>query len=377
MEISRRAFASALAAAGALPLAGVARASAHAHDVRFLASVSARDGADAFAGFADDGDLVFRHALPGRGHGVTLHPSRPEAVIIARRPGAFMLAVDLSTGAIIKTVASAPGRHFYGHAAFSADGATLFATENDYDNAAGAIGVYDAADTYRRLGEWPGLEIGPHELALMPDGRTLAVAIGGIQTHPAQGREKLNLDTMQPALAYFDTMDGRMLFRTALSPDLHQLSIRHLDIAADGRAALCMQYEGPERDRVPIAAVQSGDGAIQPLDLPDRVASRTHNYAGSVRFDRTGRVVAVTCPRGNMALFWDLAEAGRFLGRVAIFDGCGLTALEQPGCFAIASGAGGLTLVDALAPDGPLPRARIGGDSEAVSWDNHMTLAHS
>lgn len=376
MEINRRAFASALAAAGVLPAFSATRARANTHGARFLASVSAPDGADAFAGFAADGDLVFRHALPGRGHGVTLHPQRPESVIIARRPGTFMLAVDLSTGAIVQTLESPPGRHFYGHAAYSADGATLFATENDYDNAAGAIGVYDAAGPYRRVGEWPGLEIGPHELALMPDGRTLAVAIGGIQTHPAQGREKLNLEVMQPALAYFDTIDGRMLFRTALPATLHQLSIRHLDIAADGRTALCMQYEGPKRDRVPIAAVQSGDGPIQILDLPDHVASRTQNYAGSVRFDRSGCVVAATCPRGNMAVFWDLTEAGRFLGRVAIFDGCGLTALEQPGCFAIASGAGGLTVVDALAPDGPEPRAHIGGGSDTVSWDNHMTLAN-
>ena len=37
------------------------------------------------------------------------------------------------------------------------------------------IGVYDASDGFRRVGEFPTHGMDPHELLPMPDGRTLAL----------------------------------------------------------------------------------------------------------------------------------------------------------------------------------------------------------
>ena len=58
----------------------------------------------------------------------------------------------------------------------------------------------DATDDYRQVGELPAHGVGPHEVVLMPDGKTLAVANGGIRTHPDRDRVPLNLDSMQPSL---------------------------------------------------------------------------------------------------------------------------------------------------------------------------------
>src|SRR5438552_1061500 len=80
------------------------------------------------------------------------------------------------------------------HGAFSADGSLLYATENDNLTGSGLIGIYDATAGYRRLGEMSSRGIGPHDLALMPDGMTLAVANGGLRTLPESGREVLNPD---------------------------------------------------------------------------------------------------------------------------------------------------------------------------------------
>ena len=41
------------------------------------------------------------------------------------------------------------------------------------------IGVRDALDGYRQIGELPSFGIGPHEATLMPDGKTLAIAKAG------------------------------------------------------------------------------------------------------------------------------------------------------------------------------------------------------
>ncbi|MGF1626440.1 MAG: DUF1513 domain-containing protein [Alphaproteobacteria bacterium] len=367
--ISRRSLLAGMAAAGLLPAPAGAAGSA-----RYLSSVGDAAGRHAFAGFDGAGRLAFRQPLPDRGHGVTLHPYRAEALILARRPGTFLRAVDLATGAVIHAATSPPGRHFSGHAVYSMDGARIYATENAYEAATGVIGVYDADNGCARLGEFACHGIDPHELALLPDGRTLAVAIGGILTHPDSGREPLNLATMAPALVHLDAEDGRLLFRTALPPALHQLSIRHLDVAADGTIGLCMQNAGPEQAPVPVAGVQRGDGPIRLLPLPEQVARRTANYGGSVKFDAEGRVLAVACPRGNMALFWDVAEE-RFLGRAASFDGCGVAALPGPGRFVIASGLGGLSAIDALTAEGPAATALAGADADSFAWDNHLAFA--
>src|SRR5690606_5565070 len=76
-----------------------------------------------------------------------------EVVAFARRPGRFALVFDPLSGEPARQIAAAEGRHFYGHGAFSRDGRWLFACENDYENARGCIGVYDATAGYRREAE--------------------------------------------------------------------------------------------------------------------------------------------------------------------------------------------------------------------------------
>ena len=127
----------------------------------------------------------------------------------------------------------------------SPTGRILFATENDITRGQGVLGLYDAADGYRRIGELPAHGIGPHDIALLPDGRTLAVANGGILTLPETGRAMLNLDSMQPSLNLIEAASGRLVEAQRLAPELHQLSIRHLAQAPDGLIAAGHAVGGP------------------------------------------------------------------------------------------------------------------------------------
>src|SRR3546814_10690678 len=69
---------------------------------------------------------------------------------------------------------AAAGRHFFGHGVFLPDGRRMLATENHYEAGHGVLGVYDASDggDYRRIGEFPTGGVGPHEVVLLPDGRS-------------------------------------------------------------------------------------------------------------------------------------------------------------------------------------------------------------
>ena len=143
-------------------------------------------------------------------------------------------------------------RHFFGHGVFSADGKLLYTTENDYAHAQGIIGIRDATDGYRQIGEFSARGMEPHDVQLLADGRTMVIANGGIKTHPDSGADELNLPDMKPSLVYVDLATGDLLEEQSLAADLHQLSIRHLALAANDTVVFGCQYRGPEENTPPL-----------------------------------------------------------------------------------------------------------------------------
>ncbi len=204
-------------------------------------------------------DAVVSMPTGFRGHGLAVHPLREGIVVmVARRPGTTLVLADLSTGEELARVEAIEGTHLFGHAVFSEDGTRLYVTEGDVAAGQGLIGVRDA-ETLDLIEHYPSYGVGPHELALMPDGDTLVVANGGILTRPDTGREKLNLDTMDPTLSYIDRHTGDLLEEVRL--DESKSSIRHLAVRADGTVALGVQLQrevASTTDPVPLGENRSG-----------------------------------------------------------------------------------------------------------------------
>jgi hypothetical protein len=173
---------------------------------------------------------------------------------------------------------------------------------------------------------------------------------------------------MTPSLAYVDARDGRLLREFRLVPELHQLSIRHLALAADGTIAIGMQFEGDTEAVVPLVGVQRGGDEIALLSAPDTALRKMHNYCGDICLDCSGRTIAASSPRGNTICFWDLPTA-QFLGAVALIDACGLAPLPDPDRFLITSGTGALYLVDGRRSGVETLVSDIDADGR---WDNHV-----
>jgi hypothetical protein len=367
MRRGRRAFLSALggglvATVGLYP--GKGRA---AQGVLFIGCGADADGHFVAAGLDANGAIQFELPLPARGHGAVFRRTRSECVVFARRPGTFAGIVDIGSGTLRHWIEAIPGRHFYGHGAFSADGGTLFAAENDYDTGRGVLGVYDATDRYKRVGEVPSHGIGPHEVRLMPDGVTLAVANGGIRTHPDQDLANLNVDTMAPNLAFVDARTGARVGGACLPQRLHKLSIRHLDVDRGGRVALAMQYEGDQRDRMPLVGLYDGDGAIRMFRAPESDERRMRQYTGSVAFDVSGEILAASSPRGHVVTFWN-ARTAAYLCQLAATDASAIAPTGTPGTFLIAGGDGAVRLIDVRTGAGAILQTPNG----PVRWDNHL-----
>lgn len=325
--------------------------------------VGCRIVGDGFAVSAVDGRGALRWSLPlpDRGHSVTFHPTRPLGVVFARRPGRFAVVFDHDAGTVVRRIDAAPDRHFYGHGTFTADGRFLLTSENAYATGDGKLSVRDADDGFRQVGELASHGVGPHDVRLMPEGRTLAVANGGIRTHPDFARRKLNLADMAPSLSFLDTETGRLLEDFVLPPDLHQLSIRHLDVTADGRVGVAMQYQGPADHAVPLVAVCDGSG-LRPFEASTALSRELRHYTGSAAFDSIGRHLAVSGPRGDLVTIWDSRD-GRLTARLDVPDGCG-----------VAGSGDGFVLT---AGDGRVrrwsPRAGLVAMKKAAGgWDNHL-----
>lgn len=307
-------------------------------------------------------------ALPDRGHGIAVSPDRHRLMAFARRPGTFALLIDPYDRAEPMVLTAEPGRHFYGHGTFSADGRLVYAVENDYQAARGVVGVYDVSGPgVRRIGELDTFGVGPHDILLAGDGRTLVIANGGIETHPDRGRDKLNLDTMSPSVVFLDSRTGDLLTRHALAQDLHQLSLRHMAADREGLIWVGGQYEGDPAETPPLLTRLGRDQAPVLFETPDKLRGTLDNYIGSVVANANGDVIATSAPRGGQVMFWSTAD-GAFLGAAPVVDGCGVAPLDDRG-FLISDGAGGLScLADVTAM--PEVLARPAG----VAWDNHMAV---
>jgi hypothetical protein len=366
-EINRRNFLALLGACSVWPALAVSAAREAVGDGALY--LAARKNGSHFeaALFDEYGRDRLVVPMPGRGHSFAIDRARGRAVAFGRQPGFFAVAFDLAGNRAPQALSMAAERHFFGHGVYTPDGKLMVATENDFEAGRGMLGVYDASTGggYRRIGEFSTAGVGPHEVVLMPDGRTLCVANGGILTHPDYGKLQLNPDDMLPSLAYVDVQTGDLLEQVFLAPALHRSSIRHLVVDAAGAVWFGCQYTATDARR-PALVGRHRRGAQPVLCAgPDETLRGMKNYVGSLATDSTGTILATSSPVGGCVVFWD-TRSGRCMGSREIFDGCGVAAGPKEG-FLVSSGQGALVM------------SGVQGDQRALhkpaadlSWDNHL-----
>jgi hypothetical protein len=366
MVIDRRQILQGLAAVVAANLAPAA-AKAKGAPLYISCRMDAEGKASA-AMFSSEGEDLFSTILPSRGHDATARPASGEVVVFARRPGNWFIVVDAARGRVVSTVLAAKDRHFYGHGVFTPDGRLLYATENDTVSGNGVLGIYDAGDGYRRIGEISSRGIGPHDVAFLPDGRTLVVANGGLRTLPGTGREVLNKDDMKPNVALIDWAHDQTLATFELEPRLRALSIRHMAIARDRTIAFGCQYQGDPNDLPPLVGTVSATGKVTLFGMPEVELLGMANYVGSMSLDSSEEIVAATSPQGGSVALWNRVS-GEFLSRERMSDVCGVAALPQARDFLLTSGNDGVRALT----DGAETLSRISSDRlQNWIWDNHL-----
>ena len=351
---TRRGFLASLLAASALP----SLSWGDAGSPNYLAAAKRADGTFALHGLTAQGVTLFSIALPARGHAATAHPTRPEAVAFARRPGTYAIILNCANGAVITRLTPPQGSQFNGHGVFSQDGQILHTSEVIADTSEGRIGLWDAADGYRRIGSWPSGGIGPHDLKRLPGSASLVIANGGIQTDP-QDRTKLNIDTMRPNLTYLDAA-GQITDLIELGPEYRQNSIRHLAIAADSTVAFALQWEGDPAEPAPLLGLHKQGLAPQLCTVPEAEMFVMQGYAGSIAFDPAGLEVAITSSHGGAVQIY--GRDGTFISGILRADASGIAATSN-----------GFLLTDGFGTVSSIIDHRLVPMTQGNAlWDNHL-----
>ncbi|WP_420410509.1 DUF1513 domain-containing protein [Hoeflea sp.] len=351
--LERRAF---LAGAGAAFVAGLSPRSADAFDRSEMLFATAYMDESRSYGFAlvnQQGELVYRETMPGRAHGFTWSEQAGKAVAFARRPGTFAIAFDPIHRNPPVLFHTPEGRHFYGHGVFSRDGQTLYAAENAFDAGLGKIGIYDARGSFARIGELDTYGVGPHEIIMMPDGRTLAVANGGIRTHPDFGRAKLNLAEMRSQIVFINARTGERRGDFGVNSEDQRMSLRHMVPGRDGSLWIGGQYQGDALAPVSPVLRLDGNGDLRPIEMPEPAAAILSDYVGAVAISPDGRFATFSSPKGGGYVTIDVAT------RMPVAQ------LTQPRTSGIAAGSAGVIASS--------EHGRIGLNDHPLHWDNHIT----
>ena len=331
------------------------------------------------------GEIRNKLNLPARAHEVFKHPKLELLCVVARRPGKYISLVHAKTGSLIKTISPSKGHCFYGHGLFSQDGRFLVTSEQDIESGEGRVTVRDCSKEFKIAKQYSSHGIGPHEIKLSFDGKTLVVANGGINTRPSEGRAKLNLDTMQASLTYLEFSTGKLLEQRTLPKDLHQLSIRHIDINHKDQVVIAMQYQGDKTDQVPLMAIHTQSEEIRFLKAPPSAYEAMKHYCGSVKFDQSGQYAATSSPKGDLLTLWDISK-GEFIDKIRCRDVCGIAALKDE-AFIISNGMGKLyqyTIKERQFVSLSTPRKSASYNSASnvttpqklnLSWDNHLSIS--
>ncbi len=245
--------------------------------------------------------MVQAFDVPTRPHGL-MWGSAKEVFVIARRPGDWIMRIDLKTGQSSRSWQT--GRSLNGHCAMHEQG--FYTTETDLLTGTGRV-VRREPESLEVVDEWPTAGHDPHEMLVLPAGTlgldesVLLVANGGIRTHADMGRTKIDLDQMDSSIVAMRLGTGDILKKWTLPQRL--LSLRHMALHPTGVIGVAMQAqhaEAQQRNTAPTLALLSAHGLRTVSD-----STGVSGYAGDIAAVDDGFVLS--CTRSNAVRVYSLA----------------------------------------------------------------------
>jgi|GEM_PF-6357907 len=353
MNLSRRELLALLAVASAATVSGCASRLKNPKTALLLSgaydATKSKDPRIALAVHRFDGALLQLIPTAVAAHSIVQAPHTSSQFILfpqASRTAAVLVLTDGKTE--WRDFKATPGWMFYGHGAYTLDGAGVYAVETQEFR--GKIVLRDLK-TFAVHREWLLPGYGAHDCQLSRDGKLLYVAMDGLYA-----TAKNQFAIAESSLLELNLQSG-VIRRRAASPQ--GLALGHFAMSADGAVAGAMKIKGDQNSSIALA-LPLGD--FQELALIDKTGEEEE--ALSVAIHDGAQVVGGVCPKGNRARFWD-SQTGKFRGELRLNHPVGISAVKEG--FVITS-RDGVTRIDANTLDHV---------TSSVSLDGLSYLAHN
>ncbi len=293
-------------------------------------------------------------------HGFAPDPTRPRRAVCFEKQGPGGCEVDLVAGTVTRPIAPTPGRAFYGHGVFAADGRLIYAVETERATERGVIVVRDGA-TLAVVGEFPSYGANPHDCVWLDGGATLVITNGGAATGDGEAA---------PSVVLVDAATQALRERLFIPEPAWNAGHVAVSPAGDVVAVSAPRTGRSPKDLGGVSIGARGRGLIA-VTAPAAVTGALVGESLSVALDPARGVVGVTTPSAGRLTFWDLATRA-LRADLALPVARGLTRTLDGSAFVVAHSGGQLDRIDpaTLAID---PRATVRGTklsgSHLYAWD--------
>ncbi len=326
-----------------------------------LSSVTDKSGQHYVAALDQAGNIYYQLAIPERAHDSLYNTRKREAIYFGRSPSTSTYIVDVASRTMSTIIPASKDRHFYGHGVIDKTNRYLYVVENNTALNQGCIGIYDAEDNYKKIDEISSYGVGPHQIALLSDAKTLVVANGGVLKD--SNNNMINRESFNSSLAYIDSQDG-CLFASYPSQFLGN-SLRHLTIGKQDQVFVGAQSHSEYIN--PLVFSHRGEDKLSPFIAEDYIWQGHNNYTASLAVcDDT---LVVSSPRGNALSFWDIQNR-QFVMKKNYLDVAGIAIHSgvNNSELLVSTGQGMLISINDM-------QLRQRYRTKNSAWDNHLSLA--
>lgn len=242
------------------------------------------------------GDTSVFPAVPGIHSIILLRGKTNNHVALIPKHGSLGMIFNLSTKKVTKSFNSSTGLDFFGHAVSTPDGQYFICGESAKNVKDGTITVRDSRDG-RIVQKFLSHGQNPHEMLVMPDGKTLLIANAGPLDFDSK-RDGIE----RSCLAFVDLGSGKIVNK--LISTVPDVKIAHFSRLNSGRIFVG-GVPGTNKDKVP-GRVLTTDGKkdLTQLDVPDSIVKSLVNETLSVVASDDKNLVAVSMPYSNRVLTW-------------------------------------------------------------------------
>lgn len=228
-------------------------------------------------------------------HGIHSNATDLNRLAIFEKKGPNACEYDLASRSIVREIPRVNNRYFYGHGAYSVDGASLFSTETRLDSFDGVIGIRNSTDL-GYLGEFPSYGKEPHECKLIDNGNTLVVTNGGGDNSGEA-----------PSVTYIDVNTQQLVEKVELTNT--KLNTGHMAISSKGDLVVISAPRlGLDSKQLGGVSIRPHGGEVVSVKDPEVVTRRMRGEALSVAIHNQKGLAAVTHPDGGMVTFWSIPE---------------------------------------------------------------------